>query len=534
MAKSRNYRSSGRTGGTQSGARSNAQKPDEDTLTQADTIVTPEVSVSPDVSDEGTDSLAVTDDTTTPAESDDTIAPTDAEAQIDNPEADPVVSDPAETPESVEAAPHEGADVASAEADDTLSDAADKDTALLMDDMSGPEPVTTATPAPQVIKETTVERKGGFVPMLLGGVVAAALGYVAGTYPDLPFSGPPEVVEDPFVTETKATLRAQDERLTGLDAKAEANASAVAGIDLTPLAGSISGLEGQLAEAQTAVDALQTSLSGVTDQLGALDGRVTTIEKQPLVDAVSPETIAAYERELERLQGEVTAQQAAIAAAAAEQQAAMAAAQAEQQAAMAAAQAEQQAVMDAARAQIEAMADRALESEQTAETRAKLAANRSALAALTTRARDGQPYAESLAVLTANGVSIPDALAQGAEEGLPTASTLLSEYPNAARNALRVARSIPAEGAEAGGLGSFFQSQLGARSVTPRDGDDPDAVLSRAEAALRGGDLNTVLTELTALPDAAQTELSDWVAMAQLRRDALAAAASLSQELNQE
>ena len=36
------------------------------------------------------------------------------------------------------------------------------------------------------------------------------------------------------------------------------------------------------------------------------------------------------------------------------------------------------------------------------------------------------------------------------------------------------------------------------------------------------------------LPEAAQNEMSDWVAMARLRRDALAAAADLTQTLNQE
>ena len=59
-------------------------------------------------------------------------------------------------------------------------------------------------------------------------------------------------------------------------------------------------------------------------------------------------------------------------------------------------------------------------------------------------------------------------------------------------------------------------------------------MLSRAEAALRGGDLDTTLTEIESLPETARAEMSDWVAQATLRRDALAAAADLSQQLNQE
>ncbi len=137
-------------------------------------------------------------------------------------------------------------------------------------------------------------------------------------------------------------------------------------------------------------------------------------------------------------------------------------------------------------------------------------------------------------MLTANGVDVPGPLVEGAQDGLPTASALISSFPDAARDALAVARANAADASDAGGVGGFLRNQLGARSVTPREGNDPDAILSRAEAALRNGDLNTVLTEVEMLPEAAQNEMSDWVAMARLRRDALAAAADLTQTLNQE
>ncbi|MGP6088604.1 hypothetical protein [Antarctobacter jejuensis] len=398
----------------------------------------------------------------------------------------------------------DGADAAPAEGDDTLSGEDSLETAE-------PEAETSAL-APQVIRETVVERKGGFGPMVLGGVVAAALGYAAGAYPDLPFMGGGAVEEDPFVTETKAALRSQVEQIETLTKKAGENADAISGIDLAPLSGSITAAEGKLTTLETTLTGLQSSVTGLSDQIKAMDTRLSTIEKQPLIDAVSPETVAAYERELDTLKAQVAAQQAAIAEA----------------------QKEQLAAVKAAKEEIEAVAARARDAETSAETRAKLAASRAALADLTTRARDGKPYAEPLAVLTGNGVAVPDALAQSAEDGLPTTSVLLSEFPAAARDALAAARANRSDDAENGGLAGFFQSQLGARSVTPREGNDPDAVLSRAEAALRGGDLDTTLSEISALPDVAQAELSDWVALATLRRDALAATAALSQELNQE
>lgn len=397
--------------------------------------------------------------------------------------------------------------------DDLLDAAPYEDT--LMAEAAAPEADTDpamAAAAPQVVRETVVERKGGFMPMLLGGVVAAGIGFVAGSYPDLPFTGGADEAEDPFVTETRAALLSQGEQIDTLANRATTTDEVLGKIDLAPLGTSVTALEGGLGDLQTSLAALDTKLTSLSDKATALDIRLTSIEKKPLVDAVSPDTVAAYERELETLKADVAAQKAAIAAA----------------------QADQLATMEAARKEIEAMADRARASEQSAESRATLAASRAALADLTTRARDGQPYAESLAVLTANGVDVPAPLAEAAQDGLPTASALISSFPDAARDALAVARASGAGEEDAGGVAGFFRNQLGARSVTPREGNDPDAILSRAEAALRNGDLNTVLTEIEMLPEAAQNEMSDWVAMARLRRDALAAAADLTQTLNQE
>lgn len=416
--------------------------------------------------------------------------------------------DPA--PEEDMLASVDGADAAPAEGDDILGDdilGQDADSL----NSAALEP-SAPTPEPQVIRETVVQRKGGFGSMLLGGVVAAALGYGAGAYPDLPFMGGGEVKEDPFVTETLTALRSQSEQIESLAKTAGDNTAAIAGIDLTPLTGSITAAEGKLTALEKGLGGVETSLTGLSDQIASLDTRLTTIEKRPLIDAVSPETVAAYERELETLKGQVAAQQAAIAAA----------------------QKEQLAAVKAAKQEIEAVAARAREAEASAGTRATLAASRAALADLTTRARDGKAFAEPLAILTANGVSVPDALAQAANDGVPTTAVLITEFPAAAREALAAARASGTEDAKDGGLAGFFQSQLGARSVTPRAGNTPDAVLSRAEAALRGGDLDAALTEISALPDAAQSELSDWVALATLRRDALAATAALAQELNQE
>ena len=67
--------------------------------------------------------------------------------------------------------------------------------------------------------------------------------------------------------------------------------------------------------------------------------------------------------------------------------------------------------------------------------------------------------------------------------------------------------------------------------MTPKEGDDPDAVLSRAEAAVAAGKLQDALNELAALPEAARSALSSWEAAANARVAAMTAAADLAQSL---
>ena len=102
----------------------------------------------------------------------------------------------------------------------------------------------------------------------------------------------------------------------------------------------------------------------------------------------------------------------------------------------------------------------------------------------------------------------------------------------AARAALAEANREASSGNVIGGLGAFLQNQVGGRSVVPREGDDPDAVLSRVGAAVDAGDLSTALTEIEILPEGARALLADWVAQVQTRADADAALADLAASLD--
>jgi hypothetical protein len=76
-------------------------------------------------------------------------------------------------------------------------------------------------------------------------------------------------------------------------------------------------------------------------------------------------------------------------------------------------------------------------------------------------------------------------------------------------------------------VATWLRRQLDARSVTPREGDDVDAVLSRAEAAAAAGELEAALAEIEALPEDVRAPFAEWEAAARTRLAAKAALAEL-------
>ena len=116
--------------------------------------------------------------------------------------------------------------------------------------------------------------------------------------------------------------------------------------------------------------------------------------------------------------------------------------------------------------------------------------------------------------------------------GTPTLLILQSDFPPLARAALATARSEGVSGEAESGWANFLRNQFDVRSVSPKEGNGTDAILSRAEATLGEGRLADTLAELSALPEVVRAELSDWITMAEFRVGALAAAASLSVSFN--
>jgi hypothetical protein len=202
-----------------------------------------------------------------------------------------------------------------------------------------------------------------------------------------------------------------------------------------------------------------------------------------------------------------------------------------------------QAEMDALRAQIAEMTGAAQTElaearaavasiEQNAATAARNAAARAALARVQTALESGAPIGAALGDLeAATGEAAPAALV-AVQDGVPTLAGLQDRFPDMARATLATARSEGVAGEEAGGIGAFIRNQFDVRSTTPQEGDSADAILSRAEAAVRVGRLSDALAEISGLPEVARAEMSDWLALAEARADAIAAVEMLSTSLS--
>ena len=343
-----------------------------------------------------------------------------------------------------------------------------------MEVVGDPEPQ--ADPAPETNAQQTQSAGAGFLPLLLGGVVAGAIGYGVATY--FPMN-------DGSV-DVSVQMQAQADQLAALEAKL----ADIPAVDL-------SGVEAQIAS----VGDQAAALSGAIDtNFADLDARLTEVEKRPGADGTLSDTaLAAYQRELEQLRADLEIQQATMMSAVAQAETDLA----------------------AARAEAEAL-------EQEALASAEAAASRAALNRVSTAIETGAPFADALGDL---GGDLPTALSSAAENGVATTAELTSDFPAAARAALATAR---AEGVsdESGGLGGFLRNQFDVRSTAPQEGSSPDAVLSRAEAAIKEGRVADALAEIEALPEVARAEMTDWTAQATERADVLDAVATLSETYN--
>ncbi|QXT40145.1 COG4223 family protein [Gymnodinialimonas ceratoperidinii] len=360
---------------------------------------------------------------------------------------------------------------------------------------SSPTPPT-PVPAPTPV----VQKRGpGIGALLLGGVVAAAMGFGAAYLGLVTLND--TTAADAELAEALSAIEAQQGTISALqsevDALASAEPPALPEVDL-------SGVEGATAE-------VASNLSALSETVDDLTARVVALEERPVITGDVAADTAALSEVVETLEARVAEERAAAAEAVAAAEASQAAAAAELQAAAEAAQ--------AAIAEAEA---RAAATAEATQAQAALSRVQIAMAA-------GGPFADALSDLP---VEAPEALQAAAETGVPTIDELQASFPASARAALPIALRETAGDSATDRVGAFFMGQIGGRSVEPRDGDDPDAVLSRAEAAVGAGDIDGALSEIATLPEGAQAAFDEWIAQAEARVAADDALADLSATLN--
>ncbi len=350
-------------------------------------------------------------------------------------------------------------------------------------------------------------RRGGggtFLGLLLGGVAAAALGFGLARY--LPNGWPmPDVTAlQAEVEAQKAAIADLQQKLASLPAPAAADISGDLEALRTEFAAKLAELPPPAQDESAAVTALQSGLA-------SLDARLSAVEKQPVGDAgaASSTAVAAFERELQALRQQVEAQGNAGSAMTADLQKAM----------------------SDAKAELASAAEAAKQVASEAQASAQAARNDLALGRVSVALEAGGSFSSALDDLRAAGLTIPDALSADAAGGVPTLVDLQRTFPDAAREALAAALRADAGSTWSERVGAFLRTQAGIRSLTPREGDDPDAILSRAEAALDGGDVAAALTGIASLPESAQAAMAEWIAEATKRQAAVDALAGLSASL---
>lgn len=321
------------------------------------------------------------------------------------------------------------------------------------------------------------------VPMVLGGVVAAALGFGAANYLQ---SGSLWPVGDTALSDRVAE---QELALAALNDRLDA---APAAPDVTPLSREIADLR---ADINAATEALRP-------EIDALAARIDALEANPAVGAgeVGSAALTALQAEW---QTQVDALKSALGA---------------QEMRLDAVATEANARLDEARSEIAGISAAATDA-------AAAIARRGALSRVLASLDAGTPFDEALAEVA--GDAAPQMLAALAETGVPTLAQLQAQFPEAARNALATARAENLAGEE-GGFTGFLRRQFDVRSTAERAGDDPDAILSRAEARLAEFDLDAALAEIAALPEVVRAALGDWLTLADTRKAALAEADALA------
>lgn len=377
------------------------------------------------------------------------------------------------------------------------------------------DPESSATTQQAVPPQNVTVRKTGFWPVAFGGIVAAGLGAAATIWalPNLPAG---------WLPEQESTIDAEAIKADAVAAAEEAARQVVA--EASP------GDAGEAADIQAMLEEQGERIAAL-EEAGAIPSEPVDEAAAGTGPASGEDAASAPSEELTQLQQQLEQQAAKIAelearpsldpeAAEKIQSLAERADSLQQQISTAAEEA--QAQISAVQAETSKLQEAAADSTRRAQAVAAVASLQAALDKGVTAQDAQQAFADA-------GMDAPEAL----QQDIPSIESLQEGFGDASRAALRATMS--GEGAQGGNmLTNFLKAQTGARSVAPREGDDPDAVLSRANAKVEAGDISAALDEMEALPDAAKEApaMAEWLTGASAYREAQAALSDLSATTN--
>lgn len=301
--------------------------------------------------------------------------------------------------------------------------------------------------------------------------------------------------------EVEARIAAAETRISETEARLAA--------EIAALDDRVAGIDGE--EMRQRLSRLESTLQGQSSELAAIKEQLSAGGADSGQSAETAEQIDLYRAEVEGLRAEmgslsdqVSSLSARIDEVAASSERRVAAAQ-----------------------------ERAAEVEQEAQVAMDSAAAEADLARIRAAIADGEPFAEPLQRFeTSEQVTVPEPLLVAAPVGVATMTELRDRFSDAAHEAIRAGIAAQAGDGIAARSRAFLQSQLASRSLSPQEGSDADAVLSRMEDALRRDDLDAALAEAGNLPHAAMVAMAGWLGDAQQRAQVTDALAALTADLS--
>ena len=330
-----------------------------------------------------------------------------------------------------------------------------------------------------IYSHKTTPNRTQFVVLIAGGIISVAIGFGAaiGLYKYGVLFSPASPNEAQI--DIKTNISKQNEQFSELEKKVS---SVQSKLELLILRTGTDNTSEKFEFLDKEINQFTIELETINLQLSTLSKRTDDLEKRPVLTAVPEDIIEKHSKELEALKETLTQQ----------------------------------------REQVQEVMQEAEAKEAIAKKAALEARIFSAVSRLSTAVKNGSNYADALVDFeAASELKVPDVLRKYAQTGFVTKEQLIEQFPTAARLAVNSARS---EGQDAQGktFADYLKTQLKARSVVPREGMSADAILSRAEAAVKDDRLKDALSELEALDLTARNQMNDWVSKAEERLAAVA------------